>query len=322
MANRLVRKTAILLKLETTYGVDPTPTGAANAMLVSNLSINPLNANNVDRALIRAYLGSSEQLVGTGFVEMSFDVELQASGTLGVVPACGAILRACGFAETITAATRVEYTPVTDTLESAAIYWYDDGVLHKGLGARSGFELSAGVGERPMLKFKFLALDGGITAAANPSTTLTGWKQPKVITDANTGDLTFGGTYSAGVITGGTAWPSRGLNINVANAINHTPLLGGETIDLTQRDISGAIQLDLTAAQEVTFMAAVKANTLDTLSLLHGTVAGSKVLVHAPAFQMLNPSKQEINGKRLIGYDIRCLPVAGNDELRIVFQQI
>lgn len=318
MANRLVRKTAILLKLETTYGVDPVPTGAANAMLVSNLSINPLNAQNVDRDLIRSYLGSSEQLVGTGYVEMSFDVELQGSGALGVAPAWGAPLRACGFAETITAATRVDYTPVTDTLESAAIYWYDDGVLHKGLGARGSFELGAGVGERPMLKFKFIALDGGISAATNPSTTLTGWKQPKVITDANTGDLTFGGTYSAGVITGGTAWPSRGLNLNVANAVNHTPLLGGETVDLSQRDISGAIQLDLTAAQEVTFMAAVKANTLDTLSLLHGTVAGSKVLVHAPAFQMLNPSKQEINGKRLIAYDIRCVPAAGNDELRLV----
>jgi len=139
-----------------------------------------------------------------------------------------------------------------------------------------------------------------------------------VVNDANTGDLTFGGTYATGAITGGTAWPSRGLNLNVANSVNFTPLLGGETIDLTQREITGSMQLDLTAAQEVTFMAAVKANTLDTLSLLHGTTAGYKVLIHAPSFQMMNPSKQEVNGKRLIGYDIRCVPVSGNDELRIV----
>lgn len=318
MANRLIRKTAILLKIETVYGTDSVPTGADNAMLVSNLNINPLNAQNVDRDLVRTYLGSSEQLVGTGYVEMSFDVEMQGSGTLGTAPAWGAALRACGFAEAITAAARVEYTPVTDSLESATIYWYDDGVLHKGLGGRGSVEIAAGVGERPVFKFKYILLDGGISAAANPALTLTAWKQPKVVTDANTGDLTFGGTYAAGAITGGTTWPSRGLSLNVANAVNFTPLLGGETIDLTQRDITGAVQLDLTAAQEVTFMAAVKANTLDTLSLLHGTTAGYKVLIHAPSFQMINPSKQEVNGKRLIGYDIRCVPVSGNDELRIV----
>jgi len=318
MANRLIRKTAILLKNETVYGTDPVPTGAANAMLVSNLSINPLNAQNVDRDLVRNYFGASEQLVGTGYVEMGFDVEIQASGTLGTPPAWGAALRACGFAEAITAATRVDYTLVTDSLESTAIYWYDDGVLHKGLGGHGSVEIAAGVGERPVFKFKYLLLDGGISAVANPALTLSAWKQPKVVSDANTGDLNFGGTYAAGAITGGTAWPSRGLNLNVSNAVNFTPLLGGETIDITQREITGSMQLDLTAAQEVAFMAAVKANTLDSFSLLHGTAAGSKVLIHAPSFQMINPSKQEVNGKRLIGYDIRCVPVTGNDELRIV----
>ncbi len=318
MANRLIRKTAILLKVETTYGVDAVPTGAANAQLVSNLSINPLNAQNVERDLVRTYLGASEQLVGTSYVEMGFDVEMQGSGAAGTSPAWGAALRACGFAEAISAGQRVEYTPVTDTLESATIYWYDDGVLHKGLGGRGSVEISAGVGERPVFRFKFILLDGGISAAANPSLTLTAWKQPKVVNDVNTGDLTFGGTYSAGAITGGTVWPSRGLNLNVSNSVNFTPLLGGETVDLSQREVTGSMQLDLTAAQEVTFMSAVKANTLDTLSLLHGTAAGYKVLLHAPAFQMLNPSKQEVNGKRLIGYDLRCMPVSGNDELRIV----
>lgn len=318
MANRQIRKTAILLKLEATYGVDPLPTGAANALLVSNLSVNPLNAQNVDRDLVREYLGSSEQLVGTAYVEMGFDLELQGSGALGVAPAWGPALRACGFAETVAADAYVEYTPATDDLESATIYWYDDGVLHKGIGGRGSFEIAAGVGERPVLKFRFILLDGGIAEAANPSTTLTAWKQPKVINEANTGDLTFGGTYAAGAITGGTSWPSRGLSLNVSNSVNFTPLLGGETVDLSQREITGSMQLDLTAAQEVAFMADVKANTLDTLSLLHGVTDGYKVLLFAPSFQMINPSKQEINGKRLIGYDIRCVPVAGNDELRIV----
>jgi hypothetical protein len=54
------------------------------------------------------------------------------------------------------------------------------------------------------------------------------------------------------------------------------------------------------------------------LGFVHGTTAGLKVLVHAPAVQLINPSKQDVNGRRLIGYDLRLVPVSGNDELRIV----
>ena len=79
MGNRYIRNTAILAKLETEYGTDAAPTEAANALLVSNVSINPLNAQNVSRDLIRPFLGGSEQLVGVANIEMSFDVEFAGS---------------------------------------------------------------------------------------------------------------------------------------------------------------------------------------------------------------------------------------------------
>ena len=84
---RLIRKTAILAKLEVTYGVDPVPTGAANALLVSNLSINPLNAEYISRDIVREYLGGSEELPGARYMECGFDIELVGSGTLATPPA-------------------------------------------------------------------------------------------------------------------------------------------------------------------------------------------------------------------------------------------
>jgi hypothetical protein len=33
---------------------------------------------------------------------------------------------------------------------------------------------------------------------------------------------------------------------------------------------------------------------------------------------LTNPKKVDLNGKRLVGFDIRALPVTGNDELRII----
>ncbi len=100
--------------------------------------------------------------------------------------------------------------------------------------------------------------------------------------------------------------------------MNYTPLLGGETIDVTNRAVSGSVVLDLTAAQEVTFMGNVKANTLQSIGLMHGTTAGYKVMLFAPAAQLINPKKVDVNGKLMCGYDVRLTPSAGNDDLKIV----
>lgn len=318
---RYIRNTAIQAKIETVYKTDPVPTGAANSMLVSNVNINPLNAQNVPRELIRTWLGGSEHLIGTAFKEVSFDVEIAGSGSLGVAPAFGPLLRACGLAEAITAVTRVDYTPISTGFESVTIYWYDDGLLHKLFGARGSFGIAKGLGGRPVFRFRFLGIDGGESAATPSGTSYASFVKPLVITDTNTGDITLGATYSAGAMSGGTVYPSRGLEVDLGHEVVHTPLLGMEEIDITARDVSGHVDLDLTPAQEVTLMSTVKANTTQGLGLQHGTVAGNIVLTFLANAQLINPTKQEINGRRLIGFDIRGVPGAsGGDDLRLVFK--
>ena len=105
---RYVRNSAVLAKIESVYGTDPVPTGGANAMLVSNQSKPKLVNNLVDRALLRSYFGGSEQLVGTRYLEIAFDVELAGSGTAGTAPAWAPLLRASAFAETLIASTRAD----------------------------------------------------------------------------------------------------------------------------------------------------------------------------------------------------------------------
>ncbi|MEG1971187.1 MAG: phage tail tube protein, partial [Burkholderiaceae bacterium] len=176
---RILRNTAILAKVETTYKTDAVPTGAANALLVSNMSITPLNAQNVNRDLVRGYFGGSDQLVGTSNVQTSFDVELAGSGAAGTAPAWGALLQACGYAEVVTSGQRVEYTPVSTGIKSVTIYYYLDGTLHKLIGARGTFQLRADMQTgRPVISFSFTGLDGGIAAAANPAMALAAWKTP------------------------------------------------------------------------------------------------------------------------------------------------
>ena len=319
---RYIRNTVILAKVETTSGTDATPTGASDAVLVSNMTITPLDAQNVSRDLVRGYFGGSEQLVATASVKCSFSVELAGSGAAATAPQWGDLLLGCAMAESsLTTPNRFEYTPLSSALKSLSIYYYDDGVLHKLLYCMGNVKLSAKIGERPMLNFDFVGVDGGISATTNASPTLTAWKTPPTMAKANVVDITLGSTYATGAITGGTVYSSNGLELDFGNAVQYVPTLSSESVDITQREVTGSMELDLTAANEVSFMATVKANITQSLALTIGTATGNKMIIHAPAVQLINPSKRDVNGRRFIGYDLRLVPTAagsGNDELRIV----
>ena len=317
---RLNRKTVILAKVETTSGTDAVPTGAANALQVTNMSITPLDAKNVDLNLILPWFGSSPQLVGTASVKCSFTVPLAGSGTAATAPAWGALLLACANSELtgLTVPNRVEYLPQTDTLKTATIYYYDDGVLHKLLGAFGNCKLSAKSGEAPMLTFDFIGLDGGATAVANATAVLTAWKVPVAITKANVTDIQLGCTYATGVLSGGTVYNSTGLTLDWGNKVAFAPMLTTEQVVLTDRDMVGTVSIELSAAQEVAQLASVKANALQGMGFVIGTTAGNRIMLYMPSVQLLNPKKEDFNGMRIIGFDMRVCPVAGNDELRIV----
>ena len=316
---RLIKNTIVTAKVQTTAGADAAPTGAANAVLMSEGSITPLDAQAIDRSLIRGYFGGSEQLVGPASVKLTYAVELAGSGVAGTAPAWGQLLQGCAVAEGIlTTPARVEYTPVSTSLKMLTQYYYDDGALHKLLDSMGNCTLSAKVGERPMLRFEWTGLDGGIAVAPNATGVFTPWKKPVALTKANVIDITLGGTYAAGALSGGTVYNSTGLELNFGNVVNFSAMLSTETVDISDRQSTATIELELTAAQEVAMMASVKANETQALGFTIGTAAGNKVLVFAPAAQLTNPRKSELNGKRLIGFDVRLVPVNGNDEWRIV----
>jgi hypothetical protein len=316
---RLIRKTAILAKVETTYGTDSVPTGAANAILVSNARFS-LAYNNVTRDFLRPYFGGGGQLAGTRFVECGFDVELANSGTAGTAPAWAPLLRSCGMAESVLSTpARVEYTPVSATFTSVTIYYHLDGVRRVALGCMGNVEIMLNEGGAPMLRFTMVGLDGGRTATADPAVTLTAFRTPQVVSDVNTGDINLGCTYSAGALSSGTTYPSRGLSINLNNTVSRKALLGGQAVQISNRDVQGQMQLDLTAAQEVSFLTDINSNTTTTLGFSHQTGAGVGILLHAPQAQRVDPSDQEYEGDVHMGLNLRFTPTtAGNDELRLV----
>jgi hypothetical protein len=319
MATRKIKNTIILAAVALTPGADAAPTGAANAILVTEMSITPLEAQNITRDIMTGGFGGKAELVGTANVKVSITVELAGSGTAGTPPAWGKLLLGCAMAEGILASpARVEYTPVSTGLKDLTIYYYDDGVLHKLLNAMGVWSLSAKVGERPTLKFEFTGVDGAMSAVANPTPDYSAWKPPVAMTKANVVDVTLGATYAAGALAGGVVYPSNGLEVASGNQVDFLANLSTEKVDINDRDVTGSVEYELTAAQEVARMATVKANTLESLGFTIGKTPGNSVLLFAPSVQHKNYKKVDVKGTRYAGYDLSFLPVANNDEFRFI----
>lgn len=105
MATRLYSRNAVLLaKIETTEGTDSTPTGGSNAILCSELSIEPLAGNTVDLAYVRPYMGKSPSLRVEDYVTVNLTCDFAGTATVGTAAPWGPLLRACGMQETLLAA--------------------------------------------------------------------------------------------------------------------------------------------------------------------------------------------------------------------------
>lgn len=313
---RKTNRTVILAKIEATAGTDAAP-AAADALLIGDNSFD-VEYKNVDRNLIRPTMGHGGTLVGTRNVKIDITIELSTSGTAGTAPPWGKLLLACAFAEVVTAATMVEYTPVSDGLKTLTIKYSKDGVIHTALGCMGTVSFEEPEGDRPTLKFSFVGIDGGSVAAATPANDLTAWQLPEVVNNINTGKLTLGAAYAAGAITGGTEYCSRGLSLDMANDAKYLAMLGCASVDVTDRKPTGKFSIEVTGAQEVAMRAAINASTPTAVSLLHGSGAGKRVLIHVPRAVRLNPKYDEYEGTLLLSNDFNAEPIVGNDEVRIV----
>ncbi len=113
---KLVRRTALLAKIEGTYGTDSVPTGSADAILVRDLTVTPIEADVVGRDVLRAYMGESDQLIANRRAAIQFDLELAGAGIAGAAPAYAPILRSCNLTQSqSTAAVTITRVSTTAT---------------------------------------------------------------------------------------------------------------------------------------------------------------------------------------------------------------
>ena len=214
---KLTRKKAILIKTEPSYSPAP-PTGSANYLEVTDLSVEPVVSDEVTREVIRPYLGNAEVLLANTRVNINFTCELTGSGTAGTAPKWDAAILACGTNKATVANTSVTYSPEdTSTFDSATIWYYTDGIRHQATGCRGSFSISAEVGGIPTISFQMQGVYVAPTDTATPSVTKSNQAAPVIFRNGNTSAFSIFG-YS-GILQ---SW-----QFDMNNTFNYRELVGG-----------------------------------------------------------------------------------------------
>lgn len=313
MAARKWRRKTILFKSEVTYGTDSTPTGAANAVLVTDLSIEDMQGDKESRNLVRPYFGGQETYHTGPYVQVSFKVELAGSGTAGVAPAYGPILRACGMSETVdpTPVTgKTTYAPVSANEESGTIYVNIDGINWAVVGARGTWKLSIDPGKIPHLEFTFLGLRTTPTDTSLPTPDFTKFTKPLAVNDAHTPTFLLHG-YAANLVK---------ASIDYGAKVEYRNVVGAENTQVSDRETKGSVTIEEPLLAVKDFAGIVAAHTLGAMQLVHGTTAGNICEITAPAVQLLEPKRSEDKGIATLDLTTSFVPVGGDDEITLVIR--
>tara|TARA_R100001510_G_scaffold50523_1_gene49591 strand:+ start:134 stop:994 length:861 start_codon:yes stop_codon:yes gene_type:complete len=283
---------------------------ASTVVLVRDLTITPQSSDVVSREVVRPFLGAFQQLLANTRVEVTFSVELAGSGTAGTAPRYGDALKACGFSETIASNTSVTYAPVSSSFSSIAIHYNTDGVRHIVTGCRGSFTVNGSVGEIPSIDFTFTGIYNAPTDTALPAVTYGNQATPLIFKNGNTTGFQLL-SHSAAL---------QSISMDIGNELVYRELVGGtkETL-ITNRNISGSVQIEAMALGTKDYFAAALAETSGNLTFLHGTAAGNKVQVSSTKADIGDVAYAEMDGIQMLEIPYTLVPSTANDEVSIVY---
>lgn len=308
MSPLLIKKQVILAEVESTYGTDPTPTAADDAILAINPQIKE-TFTPLERNINISTFSNYPSLSGIRFAELSFQVELKGSGSAGTSPRLGKLLRACGMDETVISATSVTYTPASSGHESATIYNYIDGRRHILSGAYGSFKLTAKSGELAMLEFTFQGLYTAPTATAIVSGTYESTTPPV----CKSCSFQYNSKSTLIVDT---------VELDLGNQIVQRPSLNSSTglegFIITGRKPTLMIDPETTIETSYAFRDDVESNQRQ-VSYQIGSSAGNICTVTVPKFNITSVEYSDRDGVSIEQLSGECTKDSGDDEISLAF---
>lgn len=306
--SKKIRKMVLLAKAEAVRGVDAAPTGAANAMLVNNVNITPLEGDEVEHNYVRPYFGNGGSAVATSHSKLSFDVELSGSGAAGTAPGWAVLMRGCACSVTLAAGVSVTFAPITDNVESLTLYCNVDGTNHVMRDTKGNVKITADTKGLPKLSFEFTGLFTPLAAAALPAPTYTGFLDAVAVNKANTQ-----------VSLLGVACATSAFSFDAGLQVVKRDLTTVEAVEIVDRKSTASVTFENHALATKDWVGAALASETGVLTLTHGTMAGNIVTINAPKAQVKKPSYSDSDGVQMIATPLALrYGAAGNDEWTIV----
>lgn len=309
MPIRLTARRAILAKIESVYGTDPTPTGAADAMYVSNLSLTPMENVLAERNPLRPFFGPDTPAVGGTPVKVEFEISLAGAGAIAAIPGYGPLYRAAGMSQTVNAAVDCTYALISSAFESVTLYCNLDGVNHRVTGFRvASINEEFNHNEIPKAKISGIGLYNAPSDTALPALTFgTTWQKPLVVNKVNTTPVSLHAT----------AVVMSKFSLQIANEVSWRDYVNGtEEVRLTGRKVTGSITVQADNVAFKDWFGIAKAGTTGAFTLTHGTATGNRVKRDSATVQLINPSYEEEDGIQMVKMDLAFFPTsAGNDDV-------
>lgn len=187
MALEAFTQRRVLLKQETTEGVDALPVGATDGLLLLNGS-SKIEATAIDRVIDRDTFGHDPFLLANWRGTIEGDVELIGNATPGTAPKLATLLKIAGLAQTLDAVGPppvARYNPVATGIPSGTAYFHHGGTLVKLTGCRAALSaLTFAIGKAPTARVQILGdATGDVDEAALPTVDLTGFQTPVPVTE-------------------------------------------------------------------------------------------------------------------------------------------
>ena len=304
----LTKKTVILAKVETTYGTDPTPSAASNAIMAYDPQVT-IVSDMKERYPGNSDLSRFPELRGKSHMELTFSTELKGSGSAGTAPKTSPLYKACGLGETVVSSTSVTYKPVSSSFESCTIYVYIDGLQYQLHGCVGNVEIDLTAGETPKLNWTFQGLyelptDQSLVTPTFESTT------PEIVKGTTT---TFG-SYSAII---------EKLVLNLNNTISERPDFnqadGIKGFQITERNPEGTLTVEavLRATSNADFLSYFDGRTLKALSMVLGATGGNIATITADKCYLRAPAIGDREGVRTFELPFQMARNSGDDEISI-----
>lgn len=306
-----IKKLALLVAIEQFVGTIVVPV-AADAIRVSDVTMTPIEGDEVEEGVIRPYFGASESTLVTLYRKIAFSVGFAGVAAKGDIPGWATLMRACGANVTNTPApdpgASTVFMPVTDDMESVTLYAVIDRQLYKMSGARGNVKAQVDAKGMPKWQYEFTGAFHPVESVAQmPAVSYAKFLTPLGVNKINS-TLKLDGYDAA----------CSSFAFDFGNQVVKQDLMGVDDTEITGRSSTGSVTFRNTDVATKNWIEMARASAKVPLLLRHGQAATNTVAISGDIVQLGKPSFGDQDGIQMITIPLRFIPSdAGNDEWTI-----